>query len=95
MSNRPRPPSIGYQLTYHNSLCGMAVTQGLPTQVVNIGLGIKQLRVEPRNTTVPVYFESMTHKVPYNSSSVFLSSFLTAFAFIADGIRSEQYCQQS
>ena len=71
MSNRPRPPSIGYQLTYHNSLCGMAVTQGLPTQVVNIGLGIKQLRVDPRNTTVPVYFESMTHKVPYSSTSVF------------------------
>lgn len=88
MSNRPRPPSIGYQLTYHNSLCGMAVTQGLPTQVVNIGLGIKQLRVEPRNTTVPVYFESMTHKVPYNSSSVFFFSFLTAFAFIADRIGS-------
>jgi len=62
-SNRPRPPSIGYQLTYHNSLCGMAVTQGLPTQVVNIGLGIKQLRVDPRGTTVPVYFESMTHKL--------------------------------
>ena len=95
MSNRPRPPSIGYQLTYHNSLCGMAVTQGLPTQVVNIGLGIKQLRVEPRNTTVPVYFESMTHKVLFNSSSVFPYSFLTVSAFIADRIGSKQHCQQS
>ncbi|KAF8154303.1 hypothetical protein B0H34DRAFT_84498 [Crassisporium funariophilum] len=60
---RARPPSIGYQLTFHNSLCGMSVTQGMPDHVVNIGLGIKQLKVEPRNTTVPVYFESLSHKM--------------------------------
>jgi len=62
-SGRPRPPSIGYQLTFHNSLCGMAVTQGQPAQVVNIGLGIKQLKVEPKGTTVPVFFESLSHKL--------------------------------
>ncbi|KAH9476920.1 4'-phosphopantetheinyl transferase pptA [Psilocybe cubensis] len=62
-SNRARPPSIGYQLTFHNSLCGMAVTQGTPAQVVNIGLGVKQLKVEPRGTSVPVYFESLSHKL--------------------------------
>lgn len=41
----------------------MAVTQGTPAQVVNIGLGIKQLKVEPRGTAVPVFFESLSHKV--------------------------------
>ena len=57
----------------------MAVTQGLPTQVVNIGLGIKQLRVDPRGTTVPVYFESMTHKVPYDFF-IYFSTHLLSFS---------------
>lgn len=43
----------------------MAVTQGQPAQVVNIGLGIKQLKVEPKGTSVPVFFESLSHKVRY------------------------------
>ncbi|CAA7262000.1 unnamed protein product [Cyclocybe aegerita] len=60
---RPKPPSIGYQLTFHNSLCGMAVTQGPASAVVNIGLGIKQLKVEPKGTSVQVYFESLSHKL--------------------------------
>ena len=41
----------------------MAVTQGTPVQVVNIGLGIKQLKVEPKGTPVKVYLESLSHKV--------------------------------
>ncbi|KAF4612355.1 hypothetical protein D9613_003891 [Agrocybe pediades] len=60
---RQRQPCIGYQLTYCNSLCGMAVTQGLPAQVVNIGLGIKQMKVEPKGITIPLYLESLSHKL--------------------------------
>ena len=45
----------------------MAVTQGQPAQVVNIGLGIKQLKVEPKGTSVPVFFESLSHKVRYHA----------------------------
>jgi len=41
----------------------MAVTQGTPVQVVNIGLGIKQLKVEPKGTSVQVYLESLSHKL--------------------------------
>lgn len=41
----------------------MAVTQGTPVQVVNIGLGIKQLKVEPKGTPVKVYLESLSHKL--------------------------------
>ncbi|KAF5329500.1 hypothetical protein D9619_009085 [Psilocybe cf. subviscida] len=63
-SGRPRNPlSIGYQLTFSNSLCGMAVTQGLPSQVVHIGLGIRQLKVEPRGVTLATFFESNAHKL--------------------------------
>jgi 4'-phosphopantetheinyl transferase len=31
--------------------------------VVNIGLGIKQVAVEPRDVSVPQYVESLSHKV--------------------------------
>jgi len=61
--SRPRPPAIGYHLTFQNSLCGMAVTQGQPQQVVNIGLGIKQMKVEPKGISVPDFLESLSHKV--------------------------------
>jgi phosphopantetheinyl transferase (holo-ACP synthase) len=60
---RPRPPAIGYHLTFQNSLCGMAVTQGQPQQVVNIGLGIKQMKVEPKGISVPDFLESLSHKL--------------------------------
>ncbi|PPR02583.1 hypothetical protein CVT24_002155 [Panaeolus cyanescens] len=64
-AGRPRPPSIGYQLTFQNSLCGMAVTQGTPQSVVNIGLGIKQAKVEPKNASVQSYVESLSHKLTH------------------------------
>ncbi|KAF8438399.1 hypothetical protein L210DRAFT_3543781 [Boletus edulis BED1] len=54
---------IGYHLTYENSLCGMVMTQGRQRQVINIGLGIKQLCVEPRGVTVAAYAESFAHKL--------------------------------
>jgi 4'-phosphopantetheinyl transferase len=52
----------------------MAVTQGTPVQVVNIGLGIKQLKVEPKGAPVKVYLESLSHKV---SHSYLLLGYLT------------------
>jgi len=54
---------IGYHLAFENSLCGMAMTQGVQRKVINIGLGIKQLAVEPRGVTVAAYTESLSHKV--------------------------------
>jgi hypothetical protein len=53
---------IGYHLAYDNSLCGMVMTQGRQRQVINIGLGIKQIAVEPRGATVAAYAESHAHK---------------------------------
>ena len=32
-------------------------------QVINIGLGIKQMKVEPKGITVPDFIESLSHKV--------------------------------
>ncbi|KAG9308659.1 hypothetical protein JVU11DRAFT_11614 [Chiua virens] len=54
---------IGYHLAYDNSLCGMVMTQGRQRQVTNIGLGIKQLCVEPRGVSVAAYAESFAHKL--------------------------------
>ncbi|TRM63078.1 hypothetical protein BD626DRAFT_495424 [Schizophyllum amplum] len=52
---------IGYHLEYCNSICGMAMTQGQQRRVINIGLGIRQIHVEPRNITVTTYVEAMNH----------------------------------
>lgn len=60
---------IGYHLEYENSLCALAMTQGIQRKVVNIGLGIKQLVVEPRGISIPTYFESLSHKVCRNHTS--------------------------
>lgn len=54
---------IGYHLSHDNSLCGMIMTQGRQRQVVNVGLGIKQLCVEPRGVSVAAYAESYAHKL--------------------------------
>ncbi|KAI9573371.1 hypothetical protein HD554DRAFT_2055427 [Boletus coccyginus] len=54
---------IGYHLAYDNSLCGMVMTQGRQRQVINIGLGVKQLCVEPRGVSVAAYAESFAHKL--------------------------------
>ena len=39
------------------------MVQGKQREVVNIGLGIKQVAVEPRDATVSAYVESLSHKV--------------------------------
>ncbi|KAF8487015.1 hypothetical protein DFH94DRAFT_10814 [Russula ochroleuca] len=54
---------IGYHLAWENSLIGMVMVQGKQREVVNIGLGIKQVAVEPRDVTVPQYVESLSHKL--------------------------------
>jgi 4'-phosphopantetheinyl transferase len=41
----------------------MVMVQGKQREVVNIGLGIKQVAVEPRDATVSAYVESLSHKV--------------------------------
>jgi len=66
MTCRPRSflqSMIGYHLAYDESLCGMAMTQGVQRHVINIGLGIKLVAVEPRGVTVKAYAESMAHKL--------------------------------
>ncbi|KAF7321173.1 hypothetical protein HMN09_00205500 [Mycena chlorophos] len=54
---------IGYHLAYDASLCGMAMTQGTQRHVINIGLGIKLVAVDPRGVSIPAYIESMAHKL--------------------------------
>ncbi|KAJ7883665.1 hypothetical protein B0H14DRAFT_3857258 [Mycena olivaceomarginata] len=54
---------IGYHLAFETSLCGMAMTQGIQRKVINIGLGIKQVAVEPHGVSVKTYIESMAHKL--------------------------------
>ncbi|KAJ7653725.1 hypothetical protein DFH06DRAFT_1204544 [Mycena polygramma] len=54
---------IGYHLAYETSLCGMAMTQGIQRKVVNIGLGIKHVAVEPRGVSVTAYAAAMAHKL--------------------------------
>jgi len=54
---------IGYHLAWENSLVGMVMVQGKQREVVNIGLGVKQVAVEPRDATVSTYVESLSHKL--------------------------------
>ncbi|KAE9410210.1 hypothetical protein BT96DRAFT_848030 [Gymnopus androsaceus JB14] len=54
---------IGYHLAYCESLCGMAMTQGTQRKVINIGIGIRRIEVEPRGITPRAYVESVSHKL--------------------------------
>lgn len=54
---------IGYHLQWEGSLCSMAMTQGIQRKVINIGLGMKQISVEPRGVTIKAYVESLAHKL--------------------------------
>ncbi|CCM00852.1 uncharacterized protein FIBRA_02895 [Fibroporia radiculosa] len=54
---------IGYHLAYDNNVVGMVMTQGRQKDVVNIGLGIKQLAVYPPDAPVGAYAESFYHKL--------------------------------
>jgi hypothetical protein len=57
---------IDYHLAYDNSLCGVVTTEGRQPQVVNIGLDIKQIAIEPQGVTVATYAESHAHKVSFS-----------------------------
>ncbi|KAF7343903.1 hypothetical protein MVEN_01679000 [Mycena venus] len=61
---------IGYHLEYEASLCGMAMTQGIQRKVVNIGLGVKRVAVEPRGTSITAYATSMAHKLTPNEQQL-------------------------
>ncbi|KIY70992.1 hypothetical protein CYLTODRAFT_346712 [Cylindrobasidium torrendii FP15055 ss-10] len=54
---------IGYHIECGPSLCGIAMTQGTQKRVINIGLGIKQVAVEPRGVPVLAFIESIRHKL--------------------------------
>lgn len=53
---------IGYHLAIDTSIVGMVMTQGHQREVINIGLGVKQMIVPP-NTSVSAYAESEYHKL--------------------------------
>ncbi|KZT66799.1 hypothetical protein DAEQUDRAFT_729936 [Daedalea quercina L-15889] len=54
---------IGYHLAYDSNLIGMVMTQGRQRDVINVGIGIKQLAVSPADIAVNVYAESFYHKL--------------------------------
>jgi 4'-phosphopantetheinyl transferase len=54
---------IGYHLTFENSICAMAMTQGSQRKVINIGIGVKQSKVEPPGVSAATYAQSFAHKV--------------------------------
>jgi len=63
MHNKSARNMIGYHLAYDSNLIGMVMTQGKKQEVVNIGLGMKQLCVYPPEVSVPAYAESFFHKL--------------------------------
>ncbi|KNZ71929.1 hypothetical protein J132_05203, partial [Termitomyces sp. J132] len=54
---------IGYHSMFEGSLCSMIMVQGVKHRVVNIGIGTKQVQVEPKGTSVSAYIESQAHKL--------------------------------
>ena len=53
---------IGYHTSYDHNLIGMAMTQGRREDVVNIGIGIKEI-VSPPNMSANDFAISLYHKV--------------------------------
>jgi hypothetical protein len=81
---------IGYHSGFEGSLCSMIMVQGSKHRVVNIGIGTKQVAVEPRGVTVAAYVESQSHKV----SPVLVGPscmILTVALGLADDIRAGKY----
>ncbi|KAJ4488487.1 hypothetical protein J3R30DRAFT_3696257 [Lentinula aciculospora] len=68
---------IGYHLAYSESLCGMAMTQGTQRKVVNIGIGIRRIEVEPRGITARAYVESMAHKLTRKEQALIMKEGLS------------------
>ena len=61
---------IGYHLAWENSLIGMAMVQGRKQEVVNIGIGVKELITDPPGIPVKDYVESLSHKARLLASYV-------------------------
>jgi 4'-phosphopantetheinyl transferase len=59
---------IGYHLAYDTNLIGMVMTQGRQREVINIGLGIKQLSASPDDLPITVWAESQHHKASLTCS---------------------------
>lgn len=53
---------IGYHTTYDHNLIGMSMTQGRKEDVVNIGIGIKEIACPP-NMSANDFAISLYHKV--------------------------------
>ncbi|KAG6844246.1 hypothetical protein H0H87_008460 [Tephrocybe sp. NHM501043] len=54
---------IGYHSLFEGSLCSMIMVQGVKQRVVNIGIGTKQVQVEPKGLTVADYITAQSHKI--------------------------------
>lgn len=54
---------IGYHLAWEHNLIAMSMTQGRQRDVVYIGMAIKRMQAEPRETSVLTYAQSFYHKV--------------------------------
>ncbi|KIP06658.1 hypothetical protein PHLGIDRAFT_72337 [Phlebiopsis gigantea 11061_1 CR5-6] len=54
---------IGYHLAWENNLIGMVMTQGRQREVVNLGLGMKQLCTDAPGVSISDWAESQHHKL--------------------------------
>lgn len=54
---------IGYHLAHHESLGGMAMTQGLQRKIINIGMETKEIAMKLEGVPLQAYLESLSHKV--------------------------------
>lgn len=61
---------IGYHLAYDGNLIGMVMTQGRQREVINIGMGIRQM-TPPLGPSIPAWVESQYHKVSFNDHPIF------------------------
>lgn len=84
---------IGYHLAYCESLCGMAMTQGTQRKVINIGIGVRRIEVEPRGITPRVYVESVSHKVRDSAVSFGTAVLSISFLCLAYTERVRAYTQ--
>lgn len=66
-SQQARGLAIGYQLAVENNLVGMVMTQGPQRDIVNLGIGVKQIGVSPPDADPMAYAESYHHKAILSS----------------------------
>ena len=61
---------IGYHLAWEHNLIAMSMTQGRQRDVVYIGMAIKRMQAEPRETSILTYAQSFYHKVGIGPSTL-------------------------